>query len=72
MLIAFVVNLEQSLTFEQPSYVIFEEVRLDNFALRVCINIAPTLTSERTVRISTTSGTATGNIFSPLGISLIS
>ncbi len=46
--------------FEQPSYEILEDVGLNNFALRVCINIF-NLTTERSVKLSTLSGTARGN-----------
>ena len=45
--------------FEQDLYEEFEDIGLDDFALRVCMRIS-NVTSERTIRVSTASGTAIG------------
>ena len=45
--------------FEQASYEVREDIGAANFALQVCLLIA-NLSSERSVRVTTMSGTALG------------
>ena len=49
-------------SFVQSSYEVLENVGLDNVPLIVCINIFD-LNKERTVKITTVSGTAQGKQF---------
>ena len=46
-------------SFEQSSYEVREDVGRDNLAARVCFNVFG-LNEERTVRLTTVSGTAQG------------
>lgn len=50
--------------FEESSYEVKENIGINQYALRVCINIF-NLTFDRSVLISTISGTATGNTSYP-------
>lgn len=45
--------------FEQAQYEVAEDIGLDHFALRVCLNIY-NLRTQRNVTLSTQSGTAQG------------
>ena len=45
--------------FEQLSYETAEEIGVDDFALRICVNTS-SLSSDINVTVSTSSGTATG------------
>ena len=50
--------------FEQASYEVREDIGDGNFALRVCLLIA-NLSSERSVRVTTMSGTAQSKLMQP-------
>lgn len=56
------------LQFERPSYEIVENIGDSNFTIRVCIEF--NVLSERSARISTVPGTATGQsiLFSCMGL----
>lgn len=58
-----IIIISAMIEFEQSSYEIFEDIGLDNFAVRVCLDTS-NLISERTVRISTSPGTAQGTVCS--------
>ena len=47
--------------FDKTLYEVYEDIGKTDLAVRVCINIF-NLTSERTIRIMTASGTAVGRL----------